>query len=151
MFAIATIVASPSCAASHSGDGLVLIDGVGHGDVDADVRTDGGGDTDAVMGEDLACRPELPMLPKIRCDAEYVAACTEWALQIWSGPGYVHTHCEEVGEIAAYCTVGNYCDRSGDHFPPPTCQCQRSLTCNSDEVCVSDTPDGPPRCVPRCS
>jgi hypothetical protein len=142
LFAGAAMAAGCTCSASHvsdvGSDALVAIDGRGgdDGSIDADAAAE--------------CDPEVPSLAKLECDAEYVAACAEWARQVWSGPGYVHTHCEEVDGIA-YCTVGNYCDRSGDHFPPPICQCQRSLTCNSEEVCVSDTPDGPPRCVPRCS
>lgn len=78
------------------------------------------------------------------CDDELETICRETAMT-WAHGRYGWSHCgtHPDGHNSA-CSLGDYCVDG-------SCICTPTRICGPDDVCVSDTPDGPRRCVPRCS
>ena len=89
------------------------------------------------------------------CDEEAQRLCQLWA-QGRTDRGYARSSCRLNGP--PNCQNGDTgCERPyrpGDHWPPGPCYCGdpngSGRLCYSTEVCISDTPDGEPYCVPSC-
>ncbi len=81
------------------------------------------------------------------CTPEIEAECQRIAAD-WARGRYAHTRCITGdiggGNLSSTCAIGNACDARG-------CGCSFTRGCGFGDVCVSDTPDGLTRCVPRCT
>lgn len=82
----------------------------------------------------------------VECDARTERLCRLWA-QAVAPFGYAHASCVG-GTAPVFCGMGDLC-AMGDTQERPRCDCGGSA-CDLEEVCVSDTPEGSPRCVPAC-
>lgn len=145
--ATVAVVPGCTCAASHTPDTSML-------DVDAGEADGSPPDSGADVPDDTPdaeCDPFPPYFAEGTCDADAEAACARWARQVWSGAGSVHVICEVTFAGGVICSNGDYCPEPSPSGPPTGCQCAPGVSCYSDEICVSDTPDGERRCVPRCS
>ncbi len=80
------------------------------------------------------------------CDDGGYQLCAARATAQAAG-AYPHSTCLRHGgmPIHATCAAADSCDDGG------RCFCNPSRICATTEVCVSDTPDGPTRCVAACS
>jgi hypothetical protein len=78
-----------------------------------------------------------PCTPEIQIECERRA-------QEWARGRYGHSRCVDVSMRFSTCTIGEYCEED-------RCTCTPTRACGPRDVCVSDTPDGPTRCVRRCS
>ena len=72
--------------------------------------------------------------------------CRLWA-QTFAPLGYAHASC--AGDpLHVFCGMGDTCV-DGDVPERPRCDCG-GVECAVNEVCISDTLDGVPRCVEAC-
>lgn len=87
--------------------------------------------------------------PVTACDEEQQRRCREWG-QGRTRHGYARATCRH-GSLWA-CDDGDSHCRPLDPgvWPPPNCTCGDD-GCTEAEVCISDTPGGPPYCAPSCS
>ena len=82
------------------------------------------------------------------CDDEVLRRqCRLWA-QLFAPQGWAHASCATTSGFGHYCGMGDTCV-PGESPYRPVCDCAGAV-CALDEVCVSDTPDGVPRCEPAC-
>jgi hypothetical protein len=144
--ALLALVGGCTCAASHTIDASAP-DAVAEASADSSTSDSSARDT----LPDAECNPVPPYFTSGLCDEEHQAACTDWAEQVWSGEGYVHVVCNITFAGGPVCANGDYCPEPTPSGPPTMCRCAPGLACTSHEVCVSDTADGPRRCVPRCT
>lgn len=88
------------------------------------------------------------------CPHDYIIfpSCTPAELQMcfdraWAqAAGAIpHVSCVQLGDTYATCAAADSCDSTG------RCLCNASRICATNEVCVSDTPDGPTRCRRVCT
>lgn len=88
------------------------------------------------------------------CPHDYIIfpSCTPAELQMcfdraWAqAAGAIpHVSCVQLGDTYATCAAADSCDSTG------RCLCNASRICATNEVCVSDTPDGPTRCQRFCT
>jgi hypothetical protein len=99
------------------------------------------------------CRP-LPPPTNAECTPELQRECQRWAESLTT-EGYAHGSCALgwPGWILPFPCHPGYrgCEESRPHGDlPPPCICD-DHQCGAEEICVSDTPDGPARCRPRCT
>jgi hypothetical protein len=80
------------------------------------------------------------------CDDVTRRQCRLWA-QLFAPQGWAHASCA-LSEGRIWCGMGDTCV-PGERPERPVCDCAGAV-CALDEVCVSDTPDGVPRCEPAC-
>ena len=134
LLALATfVVAGCSCAMSHEQDSSQS--------ADATVGADGGEPTEDAW----VCNPTSPTFLNGGCTAEADVACQAWAQTLAPSGTIAASRCD--GNVFT-CTRGADCEIDPMHF---LCTCSGTLLCRQDEVCISDTPGGPTRCVPICS
>ena len=87
-----------------------------------------------------------PMMSPAMCDDFGRRRCRLWA-QLFAPEGWAHASCVAgAGDIN--CGMGDTCV-AGDTPERPRCDCS-GAECALDEVCVSDTPGGVPRCERAC-
>lgn len=80
------------------------------------------------------------------CDSEIEAECQRVAAILAHGR-YGYSTCIAIDGHQSACSQGDYCPDGGGR-----CRCTATRECGDVyEVCVSDTPDGPHYCQPRCS
>lgn len=126
-----------TCASSHERDA-------------APERADAS--SDGLRGEidGASCELAPPDLFGDDCPPDAAERCAAWAA-IAAGPGlYGHSACPGGG---SFCGLGDVCSPAGPHWPG-LCVCDdrgEVVECRRNEVCVSDTPDGPRRCVAACA
>jgi hypothetical protein len=132
--ALATAWLLAGCAASHS------------------AQPDGAMPNDAARDAPAReCRP-LPVPPNAECTPDQQMECQRWAESLTT-VGYAHGSCALGWPGSSLpCQTGYLgCEEWRPHGDlPAPCICD-DRQCNSGEVCVGDTPDGPARCRPRCT
>jgi hypothetical protein len=86
--------------------------------------------------------------PKVvTCDDATKAACQAWGQSLVQA-GTVYTYCDDVDKVH-HCVLDNICTSSKNGL---LCSCD-NIGCpnGANQVCVSDTPSSPKKCVPPCS
>ena len=86
------------------------------------------------------------MSPPYSCDDWGRRNCRLWA-QFFAPQGWAHGSCAP-SHNELFCGMGDTCV-PGEIPERPLCDCAGAV-CALDEVCVSDTPEGVPRCEPAC-
>ncbi len=114
----------------------------GHITGDAGLDANGDGNGGWVCG-DVDAAPYVPA-----CSDQDKVKCQQWA-QSLERTGYTHSTCVQSAGVMPLCTVGDYCSTVGNAI----CWCiaAGNRPCDPGYVCISDTPDGPRRCVKACS
>lgn len=125
-----------SCAVSHELD-------ASESGTSADATV--GADAGETGGDAWVCNPTSPTFLNGGCTAEADVACQAWAQTLAPSGTIAASRCD--GNVFT-CTRGADCEIDPMHF---LCTCSGTLLCRQDEVCISDTPGGPTRCVPICS
>lgn len=87
--------------------------------------------------------------PVSQCDDQTKAACQEWAQSLIHN-GVAHAGCHDIsGSSAPFrCPAADKCSS----VYPYACSCGTTGgTCDTNQVCVSDTAGATPHCVAACS
>jgi hypothetical protein len=151
--AVACAVLLTGCADSHIPfDGPDSADGAASdlGFAEASV-SDAAGDAAWVCGSSNS--PPWTDVPNPGiCDDGARRVCDRWA-QSQTRSHVAHTVCET--DAMNPCQRGTIC-LPPTHIPAPPCVCGPNAAgmdaaCEANEVCVSDTPDGPRYCLRACS
>ncbi len=146
VLALATVVViGQGCYRSH--ERADPADDAGFPDAEFDDGSSGSSDTNSPPLEvGPSCTSRDTAWPGT-CTPEIELECQRIAMD-WARGRYGHTRCLSIdlggGNFSSACSLGDFCVGGG-------CSCTPTRGCGSGDVCVSDTPDGPTRCVVRCT
>lgn len=132
------------CHASHERPGDRLPDATrGDGGARDAGAQDAGSVPDAGRRRDVGpCPYDTIIFPA--CNPTTEQLCHDRATA-QAADAFPHATCVQLDRGEATCGAADACDAMGRCFCTPT------RICASNEVCVSDTPEGPHRCRPVCS